>query len=286
MEQKTNLWQKLLSIQKSVKTFDVGEDSEKSEPNGKSSYKYTPGWMIVETIREKMDELSLMLIQNVRNRNSQLIEYPVYKLVDGKPAAFQKKEIYIELDVDFTWVDASTGETFGPLTMSSAGANGTDKSISSALALAERYFLLKFFRITTREKNDEPDAHDCDYVPGIPKERQAPMQQNASYPAQQPAQPMMPYGPSPAPDYASMAPPSYGQTQVQGYGFSAKDPNITNAVLRLVNFNIGTPSHSQMLNEVVGQLAAQGYNCAEPHFLENLTESAQAMRENRRPVLK
>ena len=287
------IWSKLLEIQKEIKTFDVTDESEKIDKKGRPAYRYTPGWEIIEKIRTEMDSRSLMLLQNIKESHSTPIEYPVYRLINGQPMSFAKKEIYVDLLVEFTWMDVETGDTAGPFVMSAAGANGTDKSMASALSLAERYFLLKFFRITTREKADEPDAHDSDTLPGIPAEVQQPLQQ----PVQSYGQPVQaaplpggyqPFQPAPQNDYS--APPRYQKTPGPGMpmdnGFNPSNPDIVNAVNRLVNFEAGTYTHSQVLNECLGNLAARGLNCTNEKFVDNLVEMAQAQREGRRPNLK
>lgn len=297
-----NIWSKLMEIQKEFKTFAVSEDSDKTDTKGKPAYKYTPGWEIVERLRVKMDTLSLMLVQNVTRSASQMIEYPVYKLISGQPMTFFKREMYVELTVEFTWIDTATGEQAGPFTTTASGANGTDKSMASALALAERYFLLKFFRITTHEKGDEPDAHDCDSVPGIPKEVQQgsspyrPVAPSAPQPQEQTPTAAYRQGPSvgaaaPAqgvPDYANMAPPTYGQRTASqpATAFDVNNPQVAAAVTRLVFYDKGTPTHQQILNETLASLSAQGINIFTPNFIDNIVETAQARRENRAPILK
>ena len=292
------LWQKLFDIQKSFKTFAISEDSDKQTSKGKPAYRYTPGWEIVENIRDKMDEHGLMLIQNVVESHSQVIEYPVYKLVNGVPTSFTKKEVYVEIQVDYTWQDVNTGESLGPIRTISAGANGTDKSIASALSLAERYFLLKFFRISTREKNDEPDAHDSDTVPGIPNKDmqpvndpvvsfQAPAPASRAYPQQPQYSVPSQGGYPPRPDYGQMPPPTYHPNPVPNNPaiFNLKDPAVAQAAQKLSYFDKGTPTHQLALNEAIGFLNSQGI-CTNGTFIDNLVEAGQAYRENRQPNLK
>ena len=308
----TGIWAKLLQIQKSIKTFALTEDSDKKEPSGKSAYRYTPGWKITEDVRAQMDALNLMLIPDIQFHSIEMVEYPVYKMIGGNPMSFLKKEMHIAIDAKFTWLDVETGEQAGPFGIVASGANGTDKSTASALALAERYFLLKFFHISTHEADDEPDAHDSDYVPGIPKSQQqavtgsqacaaAPVQQTPGaqpmqgrYPARAPYQPQ---GQSPAPFVPASqpqggaqvniypAPPSYGQGPVAGgaVAFNESNPLINDAINRLANFDRGTVNHSSLLNETIAYLSSQGINCTEPNFITNLAEAAQARRENRQP---
>lgn len=195
-EQPKGLLPKLFNIQKAFMTFSATEDAEKKDSRGVSEYKYTPGWKIVESVREKMDELGLMLIPEVEVERVQLIDYPVYKPFGGQPMSFQKKEVFVVVKAQYTWIDVESGETYGPVRHDSAGANGTDKSFSCAVSNSERYFLLKFFHITTRSAEDEPDAHDSTVIPGIPKSQQAAVA--TDFQAVN-AAPVPSFGPAPAP---------------------------------------------------------------------------------------
>ncbi len=315
----TGIMSKLFQVQQQFKTFAISEDSDKREANGKPTYKYTPGWEITEKFREAFDAIHLMLIPEYRFNKVETIEYPVYKLIGGTPMSFPKREIHVTVDADFTFVDVDSGETKGPFHFVAAGANGTDKSTASAIALAERYFLLKFFHVSTREATDEPDAHDSDYVPGIPKkDQQGATPQNAcmAAPVRQGSAPRydgtaQPYGPRPQPQgyqggfnqqgyipqgggqpqpgqqvNVFTAPPAYAPaTPAAGHGIPFNENNelISQVVERLMNFDKGTISHSQQLNEAVAYLSANGVICTDPNFITNLTECAQARRENRQP---
>ena len=298
----TNIWKKLLAIQKQFTSFEVSEDSEKKNNGGKPAYQFTPGWQIVEGIRKAMDAANLMLIPEYEKDDVRLIEYPLYKLVEGKPVTFTKKEIHIVLTANFTWMDVDSGEKAGPFRIVASGANGTDKSCASALALAERYFLLKFFHITTHDKDEEPDAHDSGTVPGIPTSEQP---YNAPYnAAPQPVIcPAMPAGGAYlAPPQPACAQPFYGTPQgpyisVPQSGqtapvapsatlFDVNHPAIENAVQRLANFQLDTPTFQTELNKVICELASVGFKSFDPLFLENLREASQARREGRQPILK
>lgn len=312
-----NIWAKLFQIQKAFKTFAVTEDSEKKSDGGKSTYKYTPGWKIVEMLREQMDALGLMLVPAFTVGKCDVIEYPVYKLIGGTPMSFPKKEVHVIVNATFTWVDTTTGETAGPYPFVGAGANGTDKSTAAALSNAERYFLLKFFHITTREKDEELDAHDSDTVPGIPANMQRyasdeqavraqPVPQNGGYPPyggqQQPYR--QPYGgpQAPAPAYPVPQPPAGGASQqvnvftsppayqpagnvrpVRPASFNEEEPLIKEMISRLMYYEKDTPTHQQVLNEAVGILCANGFPASDENFVAKLKEAAQARRENRAP---
>lgn len=281
---------KLKSMQKHIKTFAITDDSGKKSSNGKSEYKYTPGWQIVEAIRELMDQFDVMLRPQFSLINSQVIEYPVYKMINGTPTAFNKMEMHVLINAEFTWVDVNTGETDGPYRIVSQGANGMDKSVSSAISLAERYFLLKFFQITTRDIKDEPDAQDGDALPGIPAGSQP---DNASAPQIAKAQQAAPMHaparqPAPAQGHNPYATPPTYKAPVQPANaapFNPSDPNITAAVNSIMMFDAGTPSHQQALNQSIQGLTSLGYQCFAPRFIDNLVEMGQAAREGRTPNL-
>ena len=168
-----NLWAKLFDIQKSVKGFVNNTDSDKQKPGEKkSAYQYTPGAEIITRLREKMDEHGIMLIPNMIDESHHDIEYNVYKFINSEPRSFLKKEVLCTVTYEYTWIDTTTGEQCGPFKAAGMGANGTDKSLASAIALAERYFILKFFHIPTWDPADEPDAHDSSNLPGIPANAQ------------------------------------------------------------------------------------------------------------------
>ena len=274
--QNLNLRKKLKEIEKSFKTFATTDESEKKVAGAQNSmYKYTHGWSIIEAIREKMDEMNVMLDININDERHEMVSYPVYKQIQNQIIPFEKKEMYVTVNCSFTWIDVDTGESVGPYTMIASGANGIDKSISSALSLAERYFLLKAFHITTREKEDEPDAHDCDSLPGIPTEQQPKTASDWKGPKG--------YAPAPPQPYMQQNTPSTFQQQHHGKTTTpAKTPDMTyeNAVNTLMNFEAGTKSHSDTLNRLLIALNISGYNTADPSFASSLVNDAQARRMN------
>ena len=306
-----NIWQKLMMLQEKVLTFNVTEDSEKQDPRTrKSAYRFTPGWQITETIRKEMDNLKLMLLPKYDIVKSETIEYPVYKLIGSTPMSFTKKEIHFIVRADFTWKDTETLEEAGPFSIVASGANGTDKSCASAIAQAERYFLLKFFHLTTHESSEDPDAHDSDTIPGLPPALTEPATQHDACNAISAGNIMMPvqggYAPQqgyqqphcgqrmghqqPASQQVNVftGPPQYVGPGIpqSGQGFNENHPVIRQAIEGLMNYDKGTVSHQQKLNECVGFLSAQGIVCTDSSFLYNLTEAAQARRENRSPIYK
>lgn len=284
-----NLRQKLFEIQKSHQTFAQTEDSEKKANGkpGKSAYTYTPGWKIIESIRAKMDELRIMLDSTLVGEEHEMISYTVYKEVAGQIIPFEKKEMYVTVRRAYTWIDIDSGEMIGPIVQGASGANGTDKSIASAESLCERYFLLKQFHITTREMDDEPDAHDCSTIPG-----------NINYPdakdygsgrGYSPMQQQAPATPAQQQHAFQQVPPAPGyQFSAQNQTAAPQDPHAAYeaAINELANFGKGTQSHTNVLNKWLIALNQCGYDTSVPTFAGNLIEAALAKRERRAPSYK
>lgn len=287
------LAQKLLAIQKAIKTFENTEGSDKKKPGtNQSEYKYTPGWMIIDTIREQMNEYGLMLIQSTTVKENREITSNVYKLINSVPQSFEKKEILTTVSTAFTWLDTETGEQLGPIVKEGTGANGTDKSCASAISLAKRYFLLDSFLISTKDKDEDPDAHDSDNLPGLRNGEQpvtAPVSAVArgtapQYPMQ-PQQPVM--QPSVQQQNPYAAPPTYQQPaqQPQNPNEIFYSPELLKAAQSLAHFARGTQSHDERLREVFEGLKGK-VNMSIPNFIDNLVESGEAIRQQRMPSFK
>lgn len=152
VEKKLNLYQKLAEIQKVVK--GLGQDKSSN------SYKYVTGNKVLEHIKPLMIQYGLLLKQEIISIENTKIDYLVSLFQDketlnwkGKP----KSEILSKVMMTFTWIDVDTGEK----DINSFGANGQndwEKGLGSALTYAERYFLLKYFHISTDEDDiDNPE---------------------------------------------------------------------------------------------------------------------------------
>jgi len=309
INQSKNLWRKLQEIQKTITTFAVSEESEKKTRNGVSEYRYTPGWVITERLQAEMNKRNLMLVSDSEITASETVTHKVYKLIGDMPTPFDIQETKVSLMVHFQWIDTETGETSKVYNQPAEAINGIDKSFPTAMSLAERYFLLKFFHISTREKSDELDAHDDSFLPGIPPASQprttrpqffpnAPAAPAAAVPAggqlpmqmpQQPAYNRYPqqgpaapqparqnFAPAPAPAPAVNA-ATAPAAQQQGH---VLEPEIENAVMIMMQFNKGTQTHSKKLNEVMGGLAQAGFNVDEK-LVAYIVDLAQARREGR-----
>lgn len=269
-----NIWQKLLEVQKAVTSFSNTEAAEKKKAGTKTSeYKYTPGWQITGEVRAQMDRLGLMMPVSIIREEHQMVEYPVYKLVNGVVTSFLKKENLSVVTMEYTWIDTETGEKAGPFQMIASGSNGIDKSTASAISAAERYIFLKFFHIATKD-NDELDAHDASSIPGLKEQPETATDSqvakhkagmNRTVPAQETQQQM--------PPQAQPQPPAPQQMQ---FG-----KEYEQAVNEIAMFAIGTKSHAEAVNRAVTFLASAGYPAGDKFFVDTLVSIADNRRNGR-----
>jgi len=147
-----NLYQKLHKIQSQI--LGLGKDKDGQ------NYKYVTGTKVLDHIKPMMNSLGIILkqeiisIDNIRqDYSTSLIQDKETKVWSGKP----KSEILSKVMMKFTWVDVATGDKDENL-FGANGQNDWDKGVGSALTYAERYFLLKFFHISTDEDDiDNPE---------------------------------------------------------------------------------------------------------------------------------
>lgn len=135
------LLSKLLTIQKEVRSLRTNGNA-----NG---YAYLKGEKLLDHIRPRMDELGLLLQPEITGIENVI---HTYKLGSGK----DKTEVLTTLHMKFTWIDTESAETLSSI-WAANGQNGFDKGAGSAMTYGERYFLLKFFHISTDEDDvDQP----------------------------------------------------------------------------------------------------------------------------------
>jgi len=145
-ENKLNLYQKLLEIQKQV----IGLGKDKSG----GSYQYVTGSKVLEYIKPLMNKYGLILKQEVIDISNERQNYIVGF---ATPKQREKSEILSTCKMRFTWIDCETGEKDENLFVAN-GQNDWDKGVGSALTYGERYFLLKYFHIATDEDDiDNPE---------------------------------------------------------------------------------------------------------------------------------
>ena len=140
-ENKMNLFQKLLEIQKTV--VGLGKDSKSF------GYQYVSGSKVLEHIKPMMNELGIILKQEVLDIENTRQDYST--------KSGSKSEILTKARMMFTWIDCETGERDENY-FAANGQNDWEKGLGSALTYAERYFLLKYFHISTDEDDiDNPN---------------------------------------------------------------------------------------------------------------------------------
>lgn len=139
------LYQKLLEIQKGVNGLAKDKKS--------NNYSYVTGDKLLGFVKPLMNELGLLLKQEILSIEN---ERQDYKTGIGTQYEKPKSEILSKVMMRFTWIDAETGEKDENL-FGANGQNEWEKGLGSALTYAERYFLLKFFHISTDEDDIDND---------------------------------------------------------------------------------------------------------------------------------
>lgn len=148
-----SIYKKLLQIQTAITSLSKDKDTASTyNPKG---YKYVTGDKIIGVIKPLMNELGLILKPEVISMTNTPITYLTSK---GQ----EKTEVLCEMNMKFTWIDTETGEKDENL-WGATGMNDFDKSSGSAMTYGHRYFLLKYFSISTDE--DDVDANVREYLP-------------------------------------------------------------------------------------------------------------------------
>lgn len=143
-EQKMNLHQKLVEIRKSIDVF-------KKDSTG-YGYRYVSGTQILSKIKDKMDELQVLLVPHVMNQSHTTFNYK-----DKKGNG--KTDFIVTADMKYIWVNAENPDEQIEIRWQTMGQqDDISKAFGSGLTYSERYFLLKFFGVPTDD--DDPDARD------------------------------------------------------------------------------------------------------------------------------
>jgi len=131
--EKMNLFQKLHYIQSTVNALGTDKKS--------FNFSYTTGEKILAVVKPLMNQLGLLLVPSVTQIGTERQDYENAK---GQ----KKSENTVILNMIMTWIDTESGEQY-PVAWGAIGQNDWDKGFGSALTYSERYFLLKFFHIST-----------------------------------------------------------------------------------------------------------------------------------------
>jgi len=136
-----NIYQKLLEVRKSVPYLQKEAKSQQ--------YNYVSSSQVIGAVRQKLDEVGLVLTTEI-----------VGKTLVARERTNAKNVLVInyeyDLDLKMTWVNAENPEEKVVIPWSTSGLDTGDnaKAIGKALTYGEKYFLLKQFSIAT----DHDDA--------------------------------------------------------------------------------------------------------------------------------
>lgn len=136
--EKMNIHQKLVEIRKSVKFL-------KKESQG-HGFKFTSSSQVIMSIRDKMNELNVLLIPRVTGS-----EVRDHKTQKGN------HQYFTALTMEFEWVDADNPKDRFSVPWYGQGLDDGEKGVGKALTYAEKYLILKQFNIPTDK--DDPDGH-------------------------------------------------------------------------------------------------------------------------------
>lgn len=142
-----NIYQKLVEVRKAVPYL-------KKEAQG-SQYNYTGSSQVLASVREKLDELGLLLIPRITGKK--VSESPIeYKDNNGNVTK-RTTTYFTELEMTMTWVNAEKPDETIECPWYGQGVDiAGEKGVGKALTYAEKYFILKQFNIATDK--DDPDA--------------------------------------------------------------------------------------------------------------------------------
>lgn len=139
-----NLYQKLVEIRKDVINF-----TKDTEGYG---YKYISGSQAIAKIREKMDDLKILLVPKMQEVVNDTFTYTNNK---GKEAT----DHIVKGNMSYEWINADNPEERLEIPWKLYGAQSDiSQAYGSGLTYSERYFILKFFQAPTDEL--DPDKKD------------------------------------------------------------------------------------------------------------------------------
>jgi len=133
-----NIFQKLLEVRKTVPYLQKTASG--------AQYKYTGSSQVLSSVREKLDELGLLLITRITDSK-------LTSEANSKGTMVNMTELTLE----FTWVNAEKPEETIVIPFYAQGVDlAGEKGVGKALTYGEKYFILKQFNIATDQ--DDPDA--------------------------------------------------------------------------------------------------------------------------------
>jgi len=139
-----NLWQKLVKVREVAGGF--------SKDTKGYGYSYVSGNQVLSKIKDKMNELNLLLLPS-----TQVGEHHThaYKTAKGKDAL----DFVVKGEMSYTWINGDNPTERETVTWAYYGQQDEiSKAYGSALTYSERYYLLKSLGLPTDE--DDPDGKD------------------------------------------------------------------------------------------------------------------------------
>lgn len=146
-EKQLNIHQKLVEIRKTVTYLQKENKGEQ--------YKYVSSSQVLLAVREKMDELGVLLVPNITGHNLNLsaIEYR-----DKEGHITKRTTTYFtELDMSMIWVNVDNPSDVIICPWYGQGVDiAGEKGVGKATTYAEKYFMIRQFNIPTDQ--DDPDS--------------------------------------------------------------------------------------------------------------------------------
>lgn len=147
-----NLYQKIVEVRKIAEGF--------SKDGASYNYKYVTGNQVLAKIKDKMNELNLLLFPSTKTGEHHT---HAYKTAKGKDVL----DFVVKGEMSYTWINGDEPSEREVISWSYYGQqDDISKAFGSALTYSERYFLLKCLGLPTDE--DDPDAkpEKPQYQPG------------------------------------------------------------------------------------------------------------------------
>ncbi|MEK3756786.1 ERF family protein [Bacillus sp. FSL K6-6483] len=143
-----NIYQKLVEVRKVVPYLQKSQQGQQ--------YKYVGSSQVLAAVREKMDELQLLLIPSITDKTLHQSSIELFK--EGNEHPFKRTTTYFtEIEMKMIWVNAENPEEKIEVPWYAQGVDiAGEKGVGKALTYGEKYFLLKQFNIST--DSDDPDA--------------------------------------------------------------------------------------------------------------------------------
>lgn len=146
-----NIYQKLARIGKPVEVLQKNKAGY--------GYKYVTDDIILASIKGLMRSLGVSLIPRIVPGTTVVEPYPYTKTKttrDGKVYEEKVNEVLVHCDMEWHWVDTAnpTDRIVVPWAMVGQQSDAS-QAFGSGLSYSSRYFLLKYFNISTTE--DDPD---------------------------------------------------------------------------------------------------------------------------------